>query len=238
MPVAKTVNAGNRFGRLVVLREVNSVRTPNGTLVRCVECECDCGVVKEFRLCQLRNGHTKSCGCLKLDDCVKRFTTHGGSGTPEYRVWAALIQRCRNSNDSAYQNYGERGIRVCDRWGSFENFMADMGERPSPDHSIDRINNDGNYEPGNCRWATMAEQSRNTRVNVLITHDGETLCVAEWAERYGIPQERLNGRLKSGWDFEKAVSTPPRQGDDDAFLRTPIRDRDAAWYREYERRER
>ena len=234
MPAATKVEMGDRFGRLVVIREVATHRTPNGSSVRRVECECDCGEVGEFRLPGLRSGHTKSCGCLVGDVNSEHVTTHGGSGTPEYTVWRGMLARCK---DQSSDRYGGRGIRVCERWESFENFLADMGPRPSSEHSIDRYpDNDGDYEPGNCRWATRVEQMRNTSVNRMVTHNGETLCVAEWAERYGMSSSMLNNRLHAGWSFEKSVSSESNRGDDSAFMRTPIKDRDAAWYREYERR--
>jgi hypothetical protein len=165
------------------------------------------------------------------------MTTHGKSGSPEHRIWLAMRSRCRPVSEGGHERYGGRGISVCERWaGLFDSFLEDMGERPSDKHSIDRIDNDGDYEPGNCRWATSAEQSRNTSVNRMVTHDGETLCIADWAERYGLRPSMLSGRLNAGWDFERAVTTPSRRGDDAAFLQTPISDRDAEWYREYDRR--
>lgn len=232
---AKPVSAGDRFNRLVVIRELASVKTPNGTVNRMVECRCDCGAVKAFRLPLLRNGKTKSCGCFGLESRRARATVHGGTGTVEYRIWMGMKARCADLED---ESYGGRGIRVCERWlESFAAFLEDMGPRPSPEHSIDRFpNQNGNYEPGNCRWATAKEQGRNRRDNVLIERNGETLCVAEWAERYGISPVMLNGRLAAGWEFEAAVSTPPRKGGV-GFYTTPIKQRDAAWYREYERLE-
>lgn len=239
MSAAIPVSAGDRFGRLVVLRELESVRTPNGTVFRRVECRCDCGVVRDFRLPMLRNGNTRSCGCLMRDHCAQRLSKHGGTGTPEYAVWLSMRARCA---DLSNKNYGGRGIRVCDRWqDSFEAFLEDMGPRPSPKHSIDRYpDKNGNYEPSNCRWATSKQQARNTRDNRMVSHGGETMCVAAWAARYGISPSVLCNRLNRGWDFENAVSTPPGEGyrcGDGSFYRTPLSKRDAAWYREYERRE-
>ena len=235
---SKRLELGCRFGRLVVLREVASHRTPNGSIVRRVECECDCGEVGVFGLPRLRNGGTKSCGCLGREQRAKRWTTHGGTGRPEYRVWSGIKGRCCNDSDSGYASYGGRGIKVCERWReSFAAFLEDMGERPSPEHSIDRIDNDGDYCPENCRWATRAEQSRNMRSNVFIEHEGESLCVADWAKRYGMTPSMLARRLASGWEFADALSAPPYQGDS-AFYLTPLAKRDAAWYREYERRKR
>jgi hypothetical protein len=231
---ATPISVGDRFGRLVVIRELASVKSPNGTVNRMVECRCDCGTVGNFRLPSLRNGKTKSCGCLAIEVRRDRATVHGGTGTAEHKVWLGMKRRCADLSD---ENYGGRGIRVCQRWLEYAAFLEDMGQRPSPKHSIDRYpNQNGNYEPGNCRWATAKEQGRNTRANVIVEHDGESLCIAEWAERFGISPVMLGGRLEAGWEFSAAVSTPARTGDR-GFYTTPIRNRDAAWYREYDRRE-
>ena len=119
-----------------------------------------------------------------------------------------MIGRCCNSNDPSYNNYGGRGISVCKRWHSFSAFFEDMGRRPSRHHSIDRINNDSDYEPSNCRWATQSEQANNKRSTVTLTVDGETLSLTAWAQRTGIPAPTIRKRLKSGWDDKKAVQTP------------------------------
>lgn len=126
----------------------------------------------------------------------------------EYRTWANMLLRCRNPGASNYAYYGGRGIRVCERWLTFENFFADVGPRPSAKHTLDRINSEGHYEPGNVRWATMKEQGRNTRRNHLITFGGETLCAAEWAERTGIDQIAIIKRLRRGWSVEDALTRP------------------------------
>ena len=133
---------------------------------------------------------------------------HGMKDTPEWRVWASLRGRCNSQTHKAYHNYGDRGITVCERWESFENFLEDMGERPSSKHSIDRIDNDGPYSPENCRWATRNEQNRNKRTNRLLTHGGKTLCLAAWAEELSINYMTLLGRLKFGWSVEQAITTP------------------------------
>jgi hypothetical protein len=119
-----------------------------------------------------------------------------------------MKERCTNT---AFKNYGGRGISVCQRWAdSFEVFISDMGPRPSPKHSIDRIDNDGNYEPGNCRWATNLEQARNRRTNRVITLDGESLCLVDWAKRTGVDHRTISERLRKGWDERRAVLTPAR----------------------------
>lgn len=136
---------------------------------------------------------------------------HEQAGNPEYVVWMHMKGRCLNASHKQYLHYGGRGISVCDRWMRFENFFADMGQRPSPEYSLDRRDNELGYYKENCRWATRIEQNRNHRGNRRITHAGETLCVAEWAERLKVPQSVISTRLKRGWEFARIVNTPRRQ---------------------------
>ena len=143
--------AGERFGHLLVIERSFAKKRVSWL------CRCDCGKTSVIGACPLRDGRTKSCGC-----CQGNFI-HGRSYSPEFRSWWAMRQRCENSNLPRYYDWGGRGITVCDRWQKFENFFADMGEKPTPRHSIDRINNHGNYEPSNCRWATPKQQQRNSR---------------------------------------------------------------------------
>lgn len=125
-----------------------------------------------------------------------------------------MINRCRNARSPYYHLYGGRGIKVCERWkgkNGFLNFLQDMGRRPSPKHSIDRIDNNGNYEPGNCRWATRIEQNRNRRDNRLVTFNGQTKCIAEWCDETGLPEKSVRARLwLLGWSVEDALTTPIR----------------------------
>ncbi len=136
---------------------------------------------------------------------------------PEFKAWDHMIQRCTNPNDPGYKHYGGRGLTVCERWRHFRNFFGDMGPRPGNKnptrrsrYSIERIDNNGNYEPGNCRWATQKQQMRNTRVNLeLVTHDGKTMCLTDWAAETGIPYKRLYIRYtRLGWTFKDAIETP------------------------------
>lgn len=151
---------------------------------------------------------------------IRRYLRVDGKKVPrpEYAALMGAIQRCTNPNSRAWDSYGGRGIKVCDRWqgpDGFDNFYADMGPRPEG-HSIDRIDNDGDYEPGNCRWATTKRQNRNTRRNVQVTIDGETMCLTAWCERYGVPRRRVAGRIDLGWDPLVALTAPPRSRKDRA----------------------
>lgn len=129
-----------------------------------------------------------------------------GRTTPEYRAWQAMLNRCYNKNAAGYENYGGRGIRVCERWrGSFECFLADMGRKPSPKHTLDRRENYGDYEPDNCRWATRLEQNRNTRHVHMLEIDGESRCVSEWSDISGTKRLTINSRLRRGWTPLEAV---------------------------------
>lgn len=237
------VTSGEVYGRLTVLREVEP-KISAGHKQRCVECRCECGQVREYRLYSLRNGRTQSCGCYAREIASRSSVTHGLSSSREYKIWQGMLHRCNNSSADSYGHYGGRGIKVCERWQSFELFYEDMGPRPSSSHSIDRIDVNGDYEPGNCRWATPKEQARNTRVNYLVEHDGEVKCIADWAEQYGLEASVLYGRLvQRGWTFEKSVNYPvynrkkASSKANDPFYRVPRTKRDSAWQREHERRE-
>lgn len=154
------------------------------------------------------DGCTVSCGCMRSDSQRKGKTTHGMSGIPEYKTWKRMICRCTYPSVPNYPNYGGRGIDVCRRWrDSFEAFYADMGPRPSPAHSIERDDSDGNYEPDNCRWATDDEQRRNKSVNVNLTFRGETRVLNDWVTPE-MPRHVIRSRLKLGWTVDDTFSTP------------------------------
>lgn len=182
---------GLQFGRLTVI----ALAPYTGRKPRW-RCLCRCGEEVVVESSHLKDGHTQSCGCL-YEETRMGARKHGARRTPEHNTWCHIVQRCTDRNDTSFHNYGGRGIKVCERWrDSFEAFLADMGPRPSPQHSIDRKDNDGDYGPGNCRWATAAEQSRNRRQNRFIEHAGETLCLKDWAGRVGIGSGTLSNRLK------------------------------------------
>lgn len=142
---------------------------------------------------------------------LKHGHAAGRRRTPEYQVWSNMRGRCLTETHPQFENYGGRGITICQRWlDSFRDFLADVGPRPSDKHSLDRYpNNDGNYEPGNVRWATRMEQCRNTRQNRILTLNGEAMTVVEWAERLGWTEDCIRGRIKKGWTDQEALTTPP-----------------------------
>jgi len=202
---------GQTFGRLVV---VGFAGRRGRRLVWL--CCCECGREKEVVGGDLKKGDVKSCGCLQTE-CRKAAHKHGhalgGKQSPEYQAWSGIVQRCENESHAHYVNYGGRGILVCSRWrNSFEAFLSDMGLRPSAKHSIDRKDNDGNYEPENCRWATRKQQGRNTRASRLLTVYNETKTLAEWCELRGIAVTTVWMRIfKYGWSDTRAVTTPARR---------------------------
>lgn len=169
---------------------------------------CSCGVEKLMVGGHLARPDVVSCGHHKNKNTGDRSRTHGKSGSPEHWAWKHLRARCEDQSSKDWKDYGGRGITFCERWMSFENFIADVGPRPSPKHSIDRIRVNGNYEPGNVRWATPIQQGRNTRRNVRLTFNGENLCISEWAERIGAKPKSLHNRIKRGWTIEEAITRP------------------------------
>ena len=195
--------SGVRFGRLVAEKPVAQKRYQYIWL-----CKCDCGKIVEVLGGRLNCGKTTSCGCLKMELDRTRTVTHGKSKSRTYHIWNGIKNRCYNPSVKAYPDYGGRGITMCDRWkDSFQNFLDDMGESPEG-LSIDRINNDGCYEPSNCRWTTMLVQVRNSRKAHKVTAFGKTLCLSEWEEQTGVDQGLISRRIKKGWTPENAISIP------------------------------
>lgn len=195
---------GKKFGRLVVERRIG----PDFRFQIIWEVRCSCGKVKTISTSRLTAGTTVSCGCYRDEKKIK----HGGSNWPEYQVWYSMVRRCRDKRCKGYKIYGARGIKVCDRWADeFSNFISDMGRRPSSKMTIERKDNDGDYCPDNCTWATRLAQGRNTRKNRLITYKEKTKCLSEWAQIFGMKSGTLNRRLKYGWSIESALETPVKK---------------------------
>ena len=202
---------GHQYNRLTVLRyhgivEQGSKRSKRAAWV----CECECGNIIIATSNALRKDNTTSCGCYKTE-VVRRPKTHGRSRSPVYETWCNMISRCESENRPDFEHYGGRGISVCPRWRrSFECFLEDMGERPFPRASLDRIDVNGNYEPGNVRWVTQKEQARNKRNNHLLSISGETKTLSEWAEAAGIDQKLVWKRLMLGWPPADCIRPPKK----------------------------
>lgn len=198
---------GQTFNRLTALEYVGNCRW---------KCRCSCGVVCEVEATRLRKGRTRSCGCLVGELASMRDrssqTIHGMYRCSEYAIWAAMKARCSNPKSRYWYLYGGRGVRVCERWTKFENFIADMGPRPSKGHSLDRHDNGLLYSKETCRWATDVEQHNNTRRNRRLTFQGRTQTAAEWARELGLRYSTLLGRLQKGWTVEASLTTPLVQG--------------------------
>lgn len=196
--------SGRRFGKLLAKERV--YRNKRHTEFRCV---CDCGSETVVESYTLQKGLSQSCGCTRSE--VKPRLKHGMSKTKEHRTWCKIKDRCCNTRDKKYADYGARGIRVCDAWiNDFEQFFRDVGPAPSPSYSIDRINNDGNYEPGNCRWATHVEQANNKRNNALYEYGGGTFTAREIVRRHAVHGDikRFKDRVEKGWSVEMALMRP------------------------------
>jgi hypothetical protein len=203
---------GSAYGRLTVVSRAENTKGNRRAVWNCI---CECGNTTKSGGDALRIGKTNSCGCLKNELSAERIatinTTHGKCKTPEYSVWTGMLSRCRNDNEKQYHRYGGRGISVCERWLSFENFLEDMGECPKG-MSIERLDNDGNYEPSNCKWVTRHEQDRNKSTNTTITYNGVTMILTDWARQIGMPVWKLSQRLhRDGLQFSEAIINDDRR---------------------------
>jgi hypothetical protein len=214
---------GKKFGRLIVVARAPNARNRQAEWY----CKCDCGT-EDVRMngSSLRSGHTISCGCVHSEVCAKMLTKHGhaaGELSGTYITWESIKGRCLNPNNPSFDRYGGRGIAICRNWkDSYPNFLESMGEKPSEKHSIDRINNSGNYSCGKCdecvangwplntRWATQTQQARNKSNNRILTINGVRKCLAEWAAETGMRCGTISERLKRGWTDEAAVFTPAK----------------------------
>ncbi len=192
---------GRKFNRLSVLRFLgkNANKTP------CWLCRCECGRETIVAASNLARGHTKSCGCI-LADKNRQRATHSATSTSEYGIWNLLKNRCHNPNADNYRFYGGRGIKVCERWRtSFASFLEDIGPRPSLKHQIERKNNDGDYTPENCQWATRTVQARNTRRNRFEEFNGIVMCLSAWTELLGVSEYIFKNRARNGHTFQDTV---------------------------------
>jgi len=196
--MSKTHNLkGQTFGKWHILQEVREKHS--------WVCKCECGSKKIVTESNLLRGLSRSCGCRRFES---KNVTHARSKTTEYRIWAAMKRRCYNPREKSYHNYGGRGITVSKDWHSFSNFFRDMGKRPSPELTIERNDTNGNYEKGNCRWATMHEQMRNRRDTYKLCFNGKSMIVPDWAKETGIPICTIRNRIRLGWTIAEALTTP------------------------------
>lgn len=220
MKIKHIVEVGQRFGRLDV---IGFAETSHTRPHRYIICKCDCGTTKEIRKSSLIDGFSNSCGCLSKELKAERTKTHGLSMHPLYSVWYGMIKRCYNQKSKDYKHYGGRGIIVEDEWrydSGLLQFIEDMSSEYEPGLELDRVDVNGNYCRENCRWATRREQVINRRPTGLsfdthyLSHNGETLCISEWAEKLHIPASMLSDRIsKLGWPVEKAFSEKPKTRD-------------------------
>lgn len=205
---------GKKFERLTVVSEGDYYISPKGAKVKRWICKCECGNTIQANTTQLRNGNVKSCGCYMREKAKKNHVVHGMYGERLYNIYTSMIQRCENPNKADYHNYGGRGIKVCDEWKhdfqAFYDWALANGYKKGL--TIDREDVDGNYEPSNCRWATMKEQNNNRRNNRLLTFNGETHTMAEWADITGIKYSVLACRiLNHKWTVERALTQEVRK---------------------------
>lgn len=203
---------GKRFGRWIVLEKTDDV---NGVCNSKWKCRCDCGNEKTIQGINLIRGKSRSCGCFKTDICANRFRTHGLSNTKAYQTWESMIARCENESCYSYANYHKRGITVCPEWkNSFEEFykhvsqLEHFGEKG---YTLDRVDNDKGYMPGNVRWADNYTQMNNTSKNIYIELFGETKTLAQWVREYDIKYYTVLYRMRRGWSAYDALTTPVKE---------------------------
>jgi hypothetical protein len=208
--MSKPINIiGQKYGRLTVTSFYGKKENRRENFWNC---RCDCGNLVTVSGYKLRTGHTRSCGCLARELLGDNRRTHGmANKVPEYKVWCDMRRRCR-APAGRYKYWRGRGLTVCLDWdASFESFYDHVGPRPSPKHTLDRIDNNRGYEPGNVRWATSLEQSRNRRFVKQYQFRGKTACLTEWCEEMGVSYSLVHNRLRDGWTFERAITTPVRK---------------------------
>lgn len=199
--------AGQTFTKLTVVS-----RAPNKGKHVIWHCECSCGNQAFVSSTHLRSSHTVSCGCYRSEKTRERRTIHGLKDHPLYSTWKNLKKRCLNPNNDNYKYYGGRGITLCKEWvNSFPNFLKDVGEKPSPEHTLDRIDTNKGYNPSNCKWSTREEQVNNTRKNLYITHNDATLTCAQWSRKLNINYGTLISRIRKGWTAHDALTRPVKK---------------------------
>lgn len=195
---------GHKYGQWTVVQYAGIA--PNSRKAAWL-CECKCGTRRAITSNNLQRA--LSCGCGRRQKTILRNTTHGRARSPEHRTWCGMLQRCYNQNNTGYEDWGGRGITVCDRWkNSFENFFADMGTKPFPGASIGRLDNDGNYEPKNCRWETHEQQAKNTRRTRRFAIGSESKCFSEWAEEAGVSPAAFANRVNANWNEDELLAPP------------------------------
>ena len=198
--------SGMTFGKLHVLRQDSHSLRGNAKWV----CRCECGTEKSIVGAYMRSGRVISCGCHRKQLLASSRTKHGMTNSPTWSVWREMRKRCSNPKADSYKHYGGRGITVCQRWADFSTFLADMGERPE-NGSIERVNVNGNYEPGNCVWIPAPEQHNNPRRTIFVSLNGESVCLKEACKCLGLRYSRVYERIQRlGWSFEKAISEPKK----------------------------
>lgn len=201
---SSVMKPGDIYGRYTVL----GIFKEDSGYQKFARVQCECGSpVRYVQIGVLRNGTSKSCGCLHKE----RVTKHGAWGTPLFNVWRGMISRCTNQSDKRYSRYGGRGISVCARWLDVNNFITDMQAGYKPHLQIDRVDNNGNYCPENCRWASSKQQTRNYGRNIVLEHEGKKLCLADWAIETGINYGTLWTRVQAGWTTKRLLSTPAKR---------------------------
>lgn len=215
---------GDRLNRWTIIDKADPfIYGGNDVRIRWL-CRCDCGTEREVLQCSLINGKSKSCGCMRIENANNANVTHHMSRSRIYSVYRSMIQRCYNETNNDYHNYGGRGIEVCDEWRcNFEAFAAwayehgysDMAKKYSI--SLDRIDNDGNYSPENCRFTTYSVQGNNTRRNRYIVANGEKHTVAEWSRIQGVSPSRIRGRMNRGWDDNAIINERKHKGGHDRY---------------------
>lgn len=195
------IEQGQKFGRLTVIGLDETVKSTHQHYL----CRCDCGNFKSINKYSMARGGSQSCGCIKREQLIERNHSHGLSKTKTYGSWSTMKSRCTNPNFPKYESYGARGIKICDKWMTFEGFLEDMGERPLG-MTIDRLDVNGDYCKENCRWATNSQQARNKTNTRYITAFGRTQCLMDWSDETGLDHRTIGTRLSRGWTTEEALT--------------------------------